>query len=174
MHVTEDTFASVIRGRAWVFGDNVNTDVIHPPDYFSLDEERVKQGLFARFDPTMQAKIQPNDLLVGGRNFGCGSSRETSMQSLKLNRIGAIVAVDFARIFFRNATNLGLPCLQLADPDAREQIRTGDVLVLDLGACTLTCGERTHALQPVGDFITDIWHAGGLLGLLERERGRSS
>jgi 3-isopropylmalate dehydratase small subunit len=82
---------TTITGSSWVFGDDMNTDVIHAPDYFSLDEARVRLGLFQRLDPSIQQRLQPGDILVGGRNFGCGSSRETVIRSLKLNQVGAIV-----------------------------------------------------------------------------------
>jgi 3-isopropylmalate/(R)-2-methylmalate dehydratase small subunit len=94
-----------VTGRIWLFGDDMNTDVIHPPSFFSLDPEKVKRGLFHGYDPTIQPNIQPDDIIVAGRNFGCGSSRETSIRAIKLNQIGAVIAVDFGRIFFRNATN---------------------------------------------------------------------
>ena len=84
-----------ITGTAWCFGDHVNTDVIHPPEFFSLDPERVKMGLFRGLDPDLHQRFRANDIVVAGRNFGCGSSRETSIRSLKLNRVGAIVAIDF-------------------------------------------------------------------------------
>lgn len=156
-----------IVGRAFVFGDHVNTDVIHPPQFFSLDPARVKRGLFHGHDPELQPRLLPNDLIIGGRNFGCGSSRETSSRSLKLNQIGAIVAVDFARIFFRSATNNGIPCLTFRDPSdharivAEEQVRVS----LDHWTLTTAAGERIE-LVPVSDFIRRIWRAGGLLETL--------
>lgn len=158
-----------IRGRAWLFGDDLNTDVIHAPDYFSLDEERVKLGLFQRLDPSIQQRIRPGDVIVGGRNFGCGSSRETVIRSLKLNGIAAIVAIDFARIFFRSATNLGLPCLSFADAAGFAAIEHGAVLDLRLDEWSVTSNGGTPiALVPPGGFIEKIWEAGGLLSLLEQ------
>ncbi len=156
-----------IRGRVWVFGDDMNTDVIHPPEFFSLDPEKVKKGLFHKLDPTLQPRLQPGDVFVAGRNFGCGSSRETSMRSLKLNGVGAIVAVDFARIFFRNATNNGLPCLTLRDPADRERLALGRRVEIDpaKGLLTLDTGERIE-LEAPGSFVLKIWEAGGLLAML--------
>lgn len=157
--------------RSWVFGDNVNTDIIHPPQYFSLDPERVKSGLFKGIDETLQARIRPGDLVVGGRNFGCGSSRETSMRSLVFNRIGAVIAADFARIFFRNASNFGLPCLTLAHAEDVRRFQHGGQVRLDLEAWSveLASGERV-ALEPVSSFVQQIWRAGGLLPLMEAAR----
>lgn len=158
-----------ISGHTWTFGDDLNTDVIHPPRFFSLEKDKVKRGLFHGFDPTLQPRLRPGDVLVGGRNFGCGSSRETSVTSLRLNEVGAIVAISFARIFFRNATNRGLPCLTFADPDDYASVPAGAQVTIDLDAWTMTVADRTIALVPAGDFIRKIWVAGGLLELLELE-----
>lgn len=168
--ISQSPFEPTVSGRAWAFGDNLNTDVIHPPDYFSLDPDKVKSGLFARFDSSIQPRLQKNDIFIGGSNFGCGSSRETSIRSLKLNEVGAIVAVNFARIFFRNATNNGLPCLQFVNPDDRNLIEEGSLIHLDLNHCTLQLesGQTIH-LQEVGEFIKTIWKQGGLLELLNEK-----
>ncbi|MFJ7239307.1 hypothetical protein ACIQWB_19505 [Streptomyces olivaceus] len=165
-----------IRGRTWLFGDDLNTDVIHPPQFFSLDEEKVKRGLFHGLDPDIQPNLRPGDVLIGGRNFGCGSSRETSVRSLKLNGIGAIVAVDFARIFFRNCTNNGVPCLTLAQPDQRDLLRAGRTVEIDPTAGRLTTDAGEHvSLDPPGEFVQRVWQVGGLLALLPgaRTAGRS-
>lgn len=163
---------NTIRGRVWLFGDDINTDVIHPPQFFSLDPEKVKSGLFHGYDPTIQPNLQPGDVLIGGRNFGVGSSRETSMRSLKLNQIGAIVALDFARIFFRNATNNGLPCLSFRDPADRERLQRPleriEIVPDEAILCTES-GERI-ALDPPGHFVMKIWEAGGLLAMLPPPR----
>lgn len=158
-----------IEGRIWLFGDDINTDILHPPQFFSLDPERVKLGLFHGIDPDLQARLQPGDIVVAGRNFGCGSSRETSLRAFKLNQIGAVVAIDFARIFFRNATNNGLPCLTLADPSALARVRTGMRARIDLSAAQLTLDDDAPiALEPPGEFVRTIWSRGGLLELLPR------
>lgn len=153
--------------RCWMFGDDVNTDVIHPPTFFSLDPEVVKRGLFHGYDPTLQPSLTPGDVLVGGSNFGCGSSRETSIRSLKLNHIGCIVAVSFARIFFRNATNNGLPCATFARACDKAELVPGEAIEVDLDTNQLrTANGRTLELAPPGEFVKKIWRAGGLLGLL--------
>lgn len=153
--------------RCWVFGDDLNTDVIHPPQFFSLDPEVVKRGLFHGLDPSMQAALSPGDVLIGGRNFGCGSSRETSIRSLRLNRVGCIVAVSFARIFFRNATNNGLACVTFARSQDKEQVVAGEPVEVDLEAFVLrTSSGRSIELTPPGQFVQEIWRAGGLLQLL--------
>ncbi|WP_052488806.1 aconitate hydratase [Streptomyces sp. 150FB] len=160
-----------ITGRVWLFGDNLNTDVIHPPQFFSLDEAKVKRGLFHGLDPDIQPGLLPGDILVGGRNFGCGSSRETSIRSLKLNGIGAIVAVDFARIFFRNCTNNGIPCLTPTDPGDLDLLRRHQVVEIDAGEGRMTSDTGdTIALDPPGQFVQRVWRAGGLLPLLPGPR----
>jgi 3-isopropylmalate dehydratase small subunit len=160
-----------IVGRAWLFGDDVNTDVIHPPDFYSLDPERVKRGLFHGLDPKIQPALAPGDVLCAGRNFGCGSSRETSMRALKLNGIGAIVALDFARIFFRNAVNNGLPCLTFSDPADLAKLRAGERLeIVPSEARMVTEAGALIRLEPPGKFIQKIWSAGGLLAMLPSGR----
>jgi 3-isopropylmalate dehydratase small subunit len=157
----------MISGVVWVFGDDVNTDVIHPPEYFSLDSDRVRQGLFAKHDPQMVSRMRAGDVLVAGRNFGCGSSRETSIRSLLLNGVGAVIAVDFARIFFRSATNNGLRCLTFADPADLARVPRGGRISLMPDEGLLTTVDGVHiALEPPGKFVRRVWAAGGLLGLL--------
>lgn len=160
-----------ISGRIWLFGDDINTDVLHPPQFFSLDPERVKLGLFHGVDPSLQERLAPGDIVVAGRNFGCGSSRETSVRAFKLNRVGAVIAVDFARIFFRSATNNGLPCLTFADASARTRIRQGQRAQIFPAEAQLRLDDGAFiALEPPGDFVRRIWSAGGLLELLPDPR----
>lgn len=156
-----------IVGRAWLFGDDVNTDVIHPPAFYSLDPDKVRRGLFHGYDPDIQPNLEPGDVVVAGRNFGCGSSRETSIRAIRLNDIGAVVAVDFARIFFRNATNNGLPCLTFANPQDVTRLHQGQRITVDPDATTLRTEEGAAIpLTPPGEFVRRIWAAGGLLNLL--------
>jgi 3-isopropylmalate dehydratase small subunit len=158
---------NTIHGRLWLFGDDVNTDVLHPPQFFSLDPERVKIGLFHGLDPTLQPRLRPGDIVVAGRNFGCGSSRETSLRALQLNQIGAIVALDFARIFFRNATNNGLPCLTFRTPADHLLLRQGQRAEITPAEARMRLDDgRDVALDPPGEFVLRIWAAGGLLALL--------
>lgn len=156
-----------IAGNAWCFGDHVNTDVIHPPEFFSLDPERVKEGLFHGLDPQLQQRFRADDIVVAGRNFGCGSSRETSIRSLKLNRVGAIVAIDFARIFLRNATNNGIPCVSFSNPFDASYVWPGERVRISFETWTLTTqsGDRLE-IVPAPEFILRIWRAGGLLETL--------
>jgi len=156
-----------LRGQTWVFGDNLNTDVLHPPSYYSLDPNIVRSGLFKGIDANLQERVRAGDMIVGGHNFGCGSSRETSIRSLQLNGIAAVVALDFARIFFRNATNHGIPCCRIVNPEELAAFRHGGeaTLHLDAGFFELPDGRQVK-LAPVGEFVRKVWAAGGLLGLL--------
>ncbi|WP_328522706.1 LeuD/DmdB family oxidoreductase small subunit [Kribbella sp. NBC_00359] len=165
----------LVNGRVWRFGDDLNTDVIHPPQFFSLDDEKVKRGLFHGLDPDIQPRLCPGDVLVGGRNFGCGSSRETSVRSLKLNGIGAIIAVDFARIFFRNCTNNGIPCLALARPEDLGRLKHQQAVEVNtVEAHVVTDAGLSIRLEPPGLFVQRIWQAGGLLSLLPDVHTRES
>jgi 3-isopropylmalate dehydratase small subunit len=156
------------RGRAWLFGDDVNTDVVHPPQFFSLDPETVKRGLFHGLDPQLQPRLRAGDILIAGRNFGCGSSRETSIQSLKLNEVGAIIAVDFARIFFRSATNNALPCLTFARPADRTKLTPEQHVEVSFEDSMLhTDDGETIVLEPAGAFVRKVWEAGGLLAAMD-------
>ncbi len=157
-----------ILGNVWCFGDHVNTDIIHPPEFFSLDPAIVRKGLFHKYDATIQSRFRANDIIVAGRNFGCGSSREASIQSLLLNGIGAIIAIDFARIFFRSATNNGIPCLTFANPLDFESISSGSVACISLKDWTFKqSGDKVLQLTPQSAFIRMIWEAGGLLNTIE-------
>jgi 3-isopropylmalate/(R)-2-methylmalate dehydratase small subunit len=156
--------APVLRGRSWVFGDDINTDLLHPPQFFSLAPGRVRRGLFHGLDPQLIDRIAPGDMVIAGRNFGCGSSRETCIRSFKLNGIAAVIAVDFARIFFRNATNAGLPCLMVADSGDCALFEHGGEMALGLDEAWMENhqGQRARLISP-GPFVRRIWQAGGLL-----------
>lgn len=99
----------LIRGKAFIFGDNINIDIIHPANYFSLDQEKVREGLFMGISSSIAKQIRASHgIIIGGKNFGCGSSREVAAQSFVYNNVKVLVAESFARIFYRNCLNLGL------------------------------------------------------------------
>jgi 3-isopropylmalate/(R)-2-methylmalate dehydratase small subunit len=167
-----------INGKAWKYGDDVNTDVIFPGKYtytISDPQEMAKHAL-EDLDPEFVAKVAPGDVIVAGKNFGCGSSREQAATSLKYAGVGAIIAKSFSRIFYRNAINQGLPAL--AVPEAAEMIQAGQTVTVDLAEGQITAGERSFSFPPPSTFVMGIMEDGGLIDhvkreLAERKPGRS-
>jgi 3-isopropylmalate dehydratase small subunit len=169
----------VLRGRAWKFGANVDTDQIIPAKYaiYSLDEkllgEHAMEGVPGREGWTSQ--VTAGDILVAGSNFGCGSSREIAPIAIRGAGIAAVVAASYARIFFRNAINLGYPILQ--SPQAAEAIAEGDELEIDLEAGIIRNFSRSdeyHA-EPFPPFMNELMRMGGLVPWVrERLRERAA
>ena len=155
--------------RAWKFGDDINTDVITPGRYtVTLDKSRLGEIAFIEYRPEFVKEIKQGDIVVAGRNFGCGSSREHSPVALKAAGVGAVVAKSFARIFFRNSINIGLPILICADTD---MIDDGDELELDVQTGLIrdvTKGKEIQA-EPLPDFVMKIVLQGGLVPFLRDE-----
>jgi len=151
------------RGRAWKFGDNITTDHIIPGRYYHLrsDPEKLAEHAMEDADPDFVKKIKRGDFIVGGKNFGMGSSREHAPLVLKLNGISAVLAKSFARIFYRNAINVGLPVL-IVDTD---QIETGDELDVDLRTGKIKVTNKNLELQakPLPDVMIRILEDGGLV-----------
>ncbi len=154
-------------GRAHLFGDNIDTDVLAPGHLMKLAPAELAQHCLEAVDPDFARTVRPGDFVVAGRNFGMGSSREQAAVSLKLLGVRAVIAPSFARIFFRNAINLGLPAVQF---DWAGRISAGDDLELDLRAgrlANLSRGE-THHLKPLPESLLAILDAGGLMDMLKR------
>ncbi len=153
----------MISGRAHIFGDDVNTDVIIPAAYLNtFDPELLGQHAMEGIDPAFPSKVRKGDIIVAGSNFGCGSSREHAPIAIKACGVSAVVASSFARIFFRNSINIGLPALVSAEAASAKE---GDELeiLLEKGIIrNLTQGEvyRSH---PVPPFLLEILRDGGLL-----------
>ncbi len=158
---------TAIAGRAWVFGDNIDTDVIAPGAYLKFSPEEMARHCFEAIAPDFATKVEVGDIVVGGRNFGMGSSREQAPQALKILGVGAVVAVSFARIFYRNALNLGLPVLFL--PQA-EEIAAGDHLSVDpvAGAVVNATQDRTYPCDPIPDHLMAMIADGGLMPHLKK------
>ena len=153
----------IIRGRAYLFGDNINTDFINPAQYMELPMDQMIQHAMEGADPDFSKNVRPGDVMVAGINFGSGSSRETAPMVIKGSGISVLIAVSFARIFYRNAINIGLAILEC--PEASEKIASGDEVAIDFdtGVITnLTKGE-TYQANPFPDFIKKIIQAGGLM-----------
>ncbi|MFB3827983.1 MAG: 3-isopropylmalate dehydratase small subunit [Bryobacteraceae bacterium] len=160
---------TVLRGRvAARLGDNVDTDVIYPGRYLNItDREKTAEHLFELAHPGLRGTIRPGDFLVGGRNFGCGSSREQATAAVKFAGVGAVIAGSFARIFYRNSINLGLPVL--VAPEAAAGVEPGDELEIDVGAGVirdLTSG-RTFQAAPLDARAVELIRAGGLIPYLK-------
>ncbi len=151
----------IIEGKAWKFGDNIDTDVIIPGRYlrtFSLDELAIH--LMEGIRPDFAEKVEKGDIIVAGENFGCGSSREQAPRALKHAGISAIIAKSFARIFYRNAINIGLPII-IADIEVEE----GDTVRIDLknGIIEDKTSKKIFRIKPFDDFVLEILKDGGLV-----------
>jgi methanogen homoaconitase small subunit len=156
--------------RAWVFGDDLDTDQIVPGRYapFMVGQDKFHTYAFCDARPGFAKEVRPGDILVGGENFGCGSSREYAVAALVTLGVGGVVAKSFARIFFRNCVNLGLPVLESAE--ALALVRDGDEVILDLGAGVLRSQRGDTRLRPLAPFAREILAAGGVVAYL-REHG---
>ncbi len=157
-----------IRGRVWRYGDNVNTDVIFPGKYTYTVTERAEMARHALedLDPQFARSVQPGDVIVAGRNWGCGSSREQAVTCLKEAGVGAIVAESFARIFFRNALNEGLPVITC--PEAVAALQAGDIVEIDLEGSVIRRGAETWAFPPLSASAMGLIREGGLIPYLKR------
>ncbi len=158
----------ILKGRAHVFGDDINTDYIISGKYKfkTLDMKELALHLMEDIDPDFHKKVRPGDFIVAGRNFGCGSSREQAPLVIKAAGISAVLAASFARIFFRNAINKGLPVVE-CDTSA---IRTGDELEVDLErglVRNLTTGGQVE-MKPLPGVMMDILKEGGLTEYLRK------
>ena len=163
----------VLRGHVHCYGDHIDTDVIIAARYLNTTDpvELAKYCMEDAGDNFVQ-RVQPGDFIVAGENFGCGSSREHAPISIKAAGVAAVVAKSFARIFYRNAINVGLPILE--SPDAAADARPGDELEVDLATGTirnLTQG-KSYQTEPFPDFLRDIIDAGGLVNYVEAQTKR--
>jgi 3-isopropylmalate/(R)-2-methylmalate dehydratase small subunit len=153
-------------GRAWVFGDDVDTDAIAPGAWMKFDIDALSRHCLEALDPAFAREVRAGDVLVAGRNFGCGSSREQAAQALRHLGLAAVVARSFAGLFYRNAINLGLPVLECEDAG---RVPAGAAVAVDLEQATLRiAGGETLRCAPIAPFLQDILRAGGLLNQLER------
>jgi len=158
-----------MKGKAWKFGDDVNTDEIIPARYLnSIDPQELAAHCMEDADPGFAGKVRAGDVLVGGANFGCGSSREHAPIAIKAAGVSCVIAKTFARIFFRNCINTGLPILTC--PAAAAEIESGDEIEIDLATGTvrnLTRGTE-YATAPFPQEMQDIIAAGGLMNFVKQ------
>ncbi len=155
----------IYQGAALCLGDHVNTDALHPSEFYSLDPERVRAGFLGAVPGRQGAGVGVHGprVLVAGENLGGGSSRETTVTALKLAGVQAVVAVSVARIFFRNAMNLGVPARRVADPAAIREILEGDPLQLEDDVLRNLRTGRALGLVPLDPHERRVLAAGGLL-----------
>jgi 3-isopropylmalate/(R)-2-methylmalate dehydratase small subunit len=165
---------TVIRGRVWKYGDNVSTDLIFPGSYtYTLrDPDEMARHVLENLDPRFAQEVRPGDIIVAGRNWGCGSSREQAVTALKHAGVSAIIAKSFARIYFRNAVNNGL--LPVICPAAVEAIQAGETVEVDLRTWTVRCAAGEFPFAPLSPTVLEILQAGGLIPLLRRKLGTAS
>lgn len=162
---------AVLEGKVWRYGDNIDTDVIIPARYLNtFDPKELAKHCMVDIDKDFAQKVRPGDIIVGGKNFGCGSSREHAPVAIKACGVPVIIAASFARIFYRNGINVGLPLMEIGDNV--ERIHAGDKLSVDLSSGQirdLTTGETFQA-PPLPGFIQDIAKAGGLIQYVKEYR----
>ena len=158
-----------IKGKAWTFGDDVNTDLIVPGKYLELvDPYEMAKHAMEGVDPEFPNKASKGDFVIGGTNFGCGSSREHAALALRYLDLGAVIVESFARIFYRNAINVGIPALEC--PGITKAVKEGDTLEVDL-ASGVILNERTGEklnFTPVPPFMVKVLNEGGLVPYLKK------
>ena len=171
-----------IAGKAWKYGDDVNTDVIFPGKYTYTvnDPNEMAKHALENLDPNFARNVQENDIIVAGKNFGCGSSREQAATCLKYAGVGAIIGKSFSRLFFRNAVNTGIALVQC--PEAVDQIESGETVHIDSEKGELRCKAGTFRFSPMPEFVMGIIRDGGLiphtkkklikLAVAEKQEGR--
>lgn len=161
---------SVHTGRVWKYGDDVNTDVIYPGKYTysDLSFQEMASHALEDLDPEFASKVQAGDIIVAGSNFGCGSSREQAVTCLKYAGVGVLIARSFARIYFRNAINQGLPIVQCA---AVEGVEKGDEVTVDFAAGKVITPRGEYMFPPLSSFVMGILEDGGLIPHVRKQLG---
>lgn len=161
----------IFQGKVWRYGDNVDTDVIIPARYLNTaDPKELAAHCMEDIDTSFVGGVKAGDIMVAGRNFGCGSSREHAPVAIKASGITCIIADSFARIFYRNGINIGLPLVELGPAVA--EVSGGDILKVDLekGIVENVTSGKTYHVQPLPGFIQDIATAGGLINYVKGEK----
>lgn len=157
-------------GRVWKFGDNINSDLIFPSRFFSLDPDTVREGAMKGLDPDFTSKVRLGDIIVAGINFGCGSGRETAVTSLKLNGISLVIGESFARMFYRNAINLSLPVVECRG--ISEKVNQGDTLEVNLDSAVILNLDSQEEIkgEDIPEHLKAILEKDGLMNLLAQSR----
>jgi 3-isopropylmalate/(R)-2-methylmalate dehydratase small subunit len=152
-----------IQGRVWKYGDNVNTDVIFPGKYtYTVSEpSEMPQYALEDLDPVFAGDVKQGDIIVGGTNWGCGSSREQAVVCLSEANLGAIIAKSFARIYYRNCLNNALPAIVC--PEAVDAILNGETVTINLEKGIISCAAGEFSFPPLPEAVMEIFNAGGLI-----------
>ncbi|ARU49137.1 3-isopropylmalate dehydratase small subunit [Sulfurospirillum diekertiae] len=156
-----------ISGKVWHFGDNIDTDLIIAARYLNTsDPKELAKHVMEDADPEFVNKVKAGDIIVAGENFGCGSSREHAPIALKAAGVSAVVAKSFARIFYRNAFNTGLPIFELAETDT---IKEGDTIVISMESGEVKNGTKIYKFTPIPLFMQELIGCGGLMNYAKKE-----
>lgn len=156
-------------GKVWVLGDDIDTDIIIPTEYLALPTvEDMKQYGFSPLRPELAGQIREGDIIVAGKNFGCGSSREQAPEIIKALKVTCVIAKSFARIFFRNSINNGL--LLIENDKIQEAVKEGDEIQVTLNESIRHNG-KTYEIQPLPQNLMDIIQAGGLVEAMKKRNG---
>jgi len=159
------------KARVWKYGDDVNTDVIFPGKYTyqPMEPAEMAEHAMEDLDPDFAGNVKEGDVIVAGKNFGCGSSREQAATCLKAAGVAAIIAPSFSRIYFRNAINNGLPAIELAE--GTEAIEAGDEIGIDFAAGVVEHNGKTYAFPPLPPEVLAILEDGGLIPHVKKVLG---
>jgi len=161
----------IFKGKVWKFGDNIDTDAIIPARYLNTsDPAELAKHCMEDADADFMKKMKPGDIILGGENFGCGSSREHAPIAIKAAGVSCVVAKSFARIFFRNAFNMGLPIFE--SKDLADAVDEGKEIVIDSnrGLITLSESERTFPISPIPPFMEQLLADGGLMKHIAKKK----
>ena len=164
----------ILKGKVWKFGDNIDTDAIIPARYLTTsDPQELAKHCMEDADPAFITKMKPGDIIVGGENFGCGSSREHAPIAIKAAGVSCVVAKSFARIFYRNSFNMGLPIFE--SRELGDAIQDGDEISLDSakGIITVTKGNKIFSSNSIPPFMEQLIADGGLMKHIAKKRGKN-
>lgn len=156
-------------GKVWMLGDDIDTDIIIPTEYLALPTvEAMKQYGFSPLRPELAGQIGEGDIIVAGKNFGCGSSREQAPEIIKALKVKCVIAKSYARIFFRNAINNGL--LLIENSDIQDVVKEGDEITVTMGE-SIEYDKKTYPIVSLPENLMDIIDAGGLVKAMQRRNG---
>ncbi len=165
--------ADKIKGKVWKYGDGVNTDVLYPGKYTykNLTPEEIASHALEDLDPDFSKKAQKGDIIVAGKNFGMGSSREQAVTALKYKGVAAIIAKSFSRIYFRNAINQGIPAIQ--SEQASDAIENGEIIEIDFKNGKIITEKREFSFPSFPEKMVEILEAGGLVEYTKKKLGKN-